>query len=141
MRRFVALIAVLAPLVAAAAAPAQAPRPSIPTCALGNSDRLLRTFYASELASAERRFGGSRTERRVFSAAAAAYVYGLPPVAVRQTVQRFLENQVVSIGALVDPAVRTIVFPNVDTTYTVGRLNLAAGPLVIDVPDTAAATT
>ena len=66
----------------------------------------------------------------------AAYVYGLPPVAVRQTVQRFPENQVVSIGKLVDPAVRTIVFPNVDTTYTVGRLDLAAGPLVIDVPDT-----
>lgn len=61
---------------------------------------------------------------------------GWPPVAVRQTVQRFPENQVVSIGRLVDPAVRTIVFPNVDTTYTVGRLNLAAGPLVLDVPDT-----
>jgi hypothetical protein len=66
----------------------------------------------------------------------AAYVYGLPLVAVHQTVQRFPENQVVSIGTLVDPAVRTIVFPNVDTTYTVGRLNLAAGPLVLDVPDT-----
>ena len=67
----------------------------------------------------------------------AAYVYGLAPVAVRQTVQRFPENQLVSIGALVDPAVRTVVFPNVDTTYTVGRLNLSAGPRVIDVPDTA----
>ena len=67
----------------------------------------------------------------------AAYVYGLAPVAVRQTVQRFPENQLVSIGALVDPAVRTVVFPNVDTTYTIGRLNLSAGPRVIDVPDTA----
>jgi hypothetical protein len=136
MRRFVALIAVLAPLVAAAPAPAQAPRPSIPACALGNSDKLVRTFYKGALAAAERRFGGSRAERRAFSAAVAAYVYGLPLVAVRQTVQRFPENQVVSIGTLVDPAVRTIVFPNVDTTYTVGRLNLAAGPLVLDVPDT-----
>ena len=67
----------------------------------------------------------------------AAYVYGLAPVAVRQTVQRFPENQLVSIGALVDPAVRTVVFPNVDTTYTVGRLDLSTGPRVIDVPDTA----
>ena len=41
-----------------------------------------------------------------------------------------------SIGALVDPAVKTVVAPNVDTTYTVAQLNLAAGPLVIDVPDT-----
>jgi hypothetical protein len=136
MRRVVALIAVLAPLAAAAGAPAQAPRPSVPTCALGNGDRLLRSFYTEALARAERGFGRSRAARQGFSAAVAAYVYGLAPVAVRQTVQRFPENQVVSIARLVDPAVRTIVFPNVDTTYTVGRLDLAVGPLVIDVPDT-----
>jgi hypothetical protein len=136
MRRLAALIAVLAPLAAAAAAPAQAPRPSIAPCALGEGDKPLRSFYPGALARVERAFGGSRAERQEFSAAVAAYVYGLAPVAVRQTVQRFPENQVVSIGTLVDPAVRTIVFPNVDTTYTVGRLNLTAGPLVIDVPDT-----
>jgi hypothetical protein len=136
MRRFVAPIALVAALIAAASAPAQAPRPSVPKCALGNSGALLRSFYATELARAERRFGGSRAERRVFSAAVAAYVYGLAPVAVHQTLQRFPENQLVSIGTLVDPAVRTIVFPNVDTTYTLGRLNLDTGPLVIDVPDT-----
>jgi hypothetical protein len=137
MGRFVVLIALLTPPATAAAAPAQAPLPSVPACALGGGDRALRAFYQAELARAERRFGGSRSQRRAFSAGVAAYVYGLPPVAVRQTVQRFTENQLVSIGALVDPAVRTVVFPNVDTTYTVGRLNLAAGPLVIDVPDTA----
>jgi hypothetical protein len=32
--------------------------------------------------------------------------------------------------------VKTVVAPNVDTTYTVAQLTLAAGPLVIDVPDT-----
>ena len=136
MRRLAALLAVLTPLAAAAVAPAQAQRPSLPVCALGSSDKPLHAFYTEALAGAERAFGDSRAERRVFSAAVAAYVYGLPPVAVRQTVQRFPENQVLSIGKLVDPAVRTIVFPNVDTTYTVGRLDLAAGPLVIDVPDT-----
>src|SRR5918994_4930707 len=136
MRRLAALIAVLTSLAAAAAAPAQAPRPSIPACALGKGDKLLHAFYTEALAEAERAFGGSRAERRVFSAAVAAYVYGLAPVAVRQTVQRFPENRVVSIGKLVDPAVRTIVFPNVDTTYTFGRLSLTAGPLVIDVPHT-----
>jgi hypothetical protein len=137
MRRFAVLIALLTPLATAAASPAQAPLPSVPACALGGGDRALRAFYKAELARAERRFGGSRAQRRAFSAAVAAYVYGLPPVAVRQTVQRFPENQLVSIGALVDPDVRTVVFPNVDTSYTVGRLNLAAGPLVIDVPGVA----
>ena len=34
-----------------------------------------------------------------------------------------------SIGELVDPTSRTVVLPNVDTTYTVGRLDLSAGPL------------
>ena len=53
---------------------------------------------------------------------------------------RFPENQLVSIGALVNPAVQTVVLPNVDTTYTVGRANLA-GPRVFDVPDTEGATT
>lgn len=79
MRRFAALIAVLAPLAAATAAPAQAPRPSVPTCALGDGDKLQRSFYADAVAGAERGFGGSRAERRVFSAAVAAYVYGLAP--------------------------------------------------------------
>jgi hypothetical protein len=141
MQRFVVLIALLTPLAAAASALAQAPLPSVPACALGDGDGALRVFYEAELAGAERRFGGSRAQRRAFSAGVAAYVYGLPPVAVRQTVQRFPENQLVSIGTLVDPAVRTVVFPNVDTTYTVGRLNLAGGPLVIDVRTQPAATT
>ena len=44
MRRFAALIAVLAPLAAATAAPAQAPRPSVPTCALGDGDKLQVVF-------------------------------------------------------------------------------------------------
>ena len=32
---------------------------------------------------------------------------------------------------------QTVVAPNVDTTYSVGRLELSGGPQVIDVPDTA----
>jgi hypothetical protein len=64
-------------------------------------------------------------------------VYGLAPVAVRETTQRFPQNQLVSIAALVDPSVRTVVLPNNDTTYTVGRLALSEGARVIDVPDTA----
>jgi hypothetical protein len=137
MRRLVLLagvLALLAPVTAAQARPAQ---PSVAACALGGGPAGTRAFYATELERAERSFGGTPAERRAFSAGVAAYVYGLAPVAIRQTVQRFPENNIVSIGALVDPSVRTVVLPNHDTTYTVGRLNLARGPVVIDVPDTA----
>ena len=66
----------------------------------------------------------------------AAYVYGLAPLSVTNTVPGFPRNQIVSIGQLVEPAIRTVVSPNVDTTYTVGQIDLSDGPLVVDVPDT-----
>jgi hypothetical protein len=137
MRRSVVLVLALALLAATTVTHPAAARPSVPACALGGGDAALRSFYTQQLERSERRLGGTRAARRTFAAGVAAYVYGLAPVAVRQTVQRFPENQLVSIGTLVDPDVRTVVFPNVDTTYTVGRLNLAKGPHVIDVPDTA----
>jgi hypothetical protein len=113
------------------------PKPSVPWCALGTSAADLRGFFAAELIRAERRFGGGAQAKRRFAAAAAAYVYGLGPISVRQTVQRFPENQLISIAALTNPTVRTVVLPNVDTTYTVGRLQLSGAPRVLDVPDTA----
>jgi Protein of unknown function (DUF1254) len=134
MRRLVLLAGVLALLVPATDAPAATAAPRVPACTLGGGPPGLRGFYAAELERAARRFQGNR---RVFSAGVAAYVYGLAPVAVHQTVQRFPRNNLVSIGALVDPSVRVVVLPNHDTTYTVGRLDLASGPVVIDVPDTA----
>jgi hypothetical protein len=112
-------------------------RPSVPDCALGGGSKVARDYYRSVLERAEQRFDGGAAARRAFSRGLAAYVYGLAPVSVGQTVLRFPENQLVSIGALVNPAVQTVVLPNVDTTYTVGRANLAAGPRVFDVPDTA----
>ena len=99
--------------------------PSVAACALGTSAPDLRGFAARELARAQRRVRGGRRTRRAFTAAAAAYLYGVAPLSVGQTVQRFPENRMLSIGALVDPTVKTV-----------AQLNLAAGPLVIDVPDT-----
>jgi hypothetical protein len=128
--------AALAALALLSAGPAAA-APSLPACALGAGSEGLRGFYASELTRAQARLGGAAAARRAFAAGLAAYVYGLAPVAVGQTVLRFPENQLVSIGALADPSVKTVVLPNNDTTYTPGRLNLARGPQVIDVPDTA----
>jgi hypothetical protein len=130
------LLLVLVMLAVPVAAPAAPAQPSVPACALGTSAPDLKGFFAAELARAERRFAKVASVRRRFAAAAAAYVYGRAPVGINITTQRFLENQLVSIAALTDPSVRTVVLPNHDTTYTVGTLRLAAGPRVLDVPDT-----
>ena len=132
MRRV--LIAGLA-LCAALPATASAASPAVPRCALGSSAADLRGFEASALARGERRFH-SQAARKAYSTGVAAYVYGLAPISVTNTVPRFPRNQITSIGELVEPAVRTVVAPNVDTTYTVGQIDLSDGPLVVDVPDT-----
>ena len=109
--------------------------PSVARCALGSSAADLRGFLGPALERAERRFEG-RAARRAFATGVAAYLYGVPPLSVGATVARFPRNQIVSIAQLVTPEIRTVVAPNVDTTYTVGQLDLSDGPLVIDVPDT-----
>jgi hypothetical protein len=133
-RRALAIVVLLFAAVSGATAKA-APEPSIKTCALGTSAPDLKGFFAAELAKAERHV--PKPQRATFAAGVAAYVYGLAPISVYETTQRFPENQLVSIAALTDPTVRTVVLPNHDTTYTVGRLQLSGGPRVLDVPDTA----
>ena len=135
MRRCAPAIVLLLLAAVSGASATAAPEPSVPACALGTSAADLKGLFASELAKAERRV--PKRERPAFAAGVAAYVYGLAPVSVYETTQRFPENQLVSIAALTDPTVRTVVLPNHDTTYTVGRLQLAGGPRVLDVPDTA----
>jgi hypothetical protein len=137
------LVLVTALAVAVTGRPAvAAPGPSIAPCALGSAAPEHRGLFASALARAERRFAARvghspRRARALFAGGVAAHVYGLAPVAVSRTVQRFPLNQIVSIATLVDPSVRVVVLPNVDTTYTVGQIRLGADPLVLDVPDTA----
>jgi hypothetical protein len=132
----VARVTALAVLLAAALpGAATAAEPSVPACALGTSAADLQRFYGTELARAESRFQGPA--RRAFSAGVAAYVYGGPPLSVGQTTARAPANLIVSFAKLVDPAVRAVVAPNHDTAYTFAQLDLARGPLVIDVPDTA----
>ena len=108
----------------------------MPTCALGTSAADLKGFFAAQLAKAERASTARRAPAQL-AAATAAYVYGFAPVSVDQTTLRFPENSLVSIAALTDPSVRTVVLPNHDTTYTVGRIQLADGARVLDVPNTA----
>lgn len=72
----------------------------------------------------------------MFATGVAAYAYGLPPVLLRLTVQRFPRNQFVGIAQLTDASVRAVVAPNHDTLYSVSQVDLSNGPVVIDAPAT-----
>lgn len=66
---------------------------------------------------------------------ALAYVYGSAPLLEQRVINNFPANHLISITRLATPAERLIPLPNVDTLYTVARLDLRAGPLVVHVPD------
>ena len=143
MKRIV-LLAALASLGAPPAGATSQPA-GLPACALGRLPAALRTAVPNAIAKAQRRFGASlrgasASERghaeATFAAAEAAYLYGMPTVRLRLTVQRFPVNQFVGIGALAGPDDRAVVAPNRDTLYSVSQLDLDDGPLVIDAPAT-----
>lgn len=99
--------------------------------------RALRT--AAILASAA--LGGAApapaapsVEQRAYQAGLDAYVYGQPPIIHALTQATFPVNQLVGLAVLQDASSKLIVLPNVDTTYTVGKLDLRAEPIVIRVP-------
>ena len=100
---------------------AAAPSPSVPACALGTSAADLRGLLRAP--SSPRPSATSPSARRAGPSPPACRLRLRPRARSRstQTTQRFLENQLVSIAALTDPTVRTVVLPNHDTTYTVGR--------------------
>lgn len=143
----VALAAVLA--MAGAAGARTAPRTVAPSpiaaCAYGIDVPGLTGYLAPAVSGAAAHYaaglaGDSPAQRtqaaQAFAAAAAAYVYGLPQISVRGTVKHFPHNEVLSVNALADPSVQTVVSPNVDTAYTVAWLDLIDGPLIVNVPDT-----
>ena len=122
MRRTLLALVVLLFAAVSGTSAAAAPRPSVPRCALGTSAADLKGFFAVGA-----RPGGARY---VAKGAAAHVRRRRGRLRVRpgarsrsiETTQRFPENQLVSIAALTDPTVRTVVLPNHDTTYTVGRV-------------------
>ena len=65
-----------------------------------------------------------------------AYVLGSPLLVERGVITNFPPNQLINVTRLSTPAQRLVVLPNVDTLYTVARLRLAGGPLVLHVPPT-----
>jgi hypothetical protein len=138
VRRRLAATALLLIAAVGGATTSATAKPRVPACALGSSAADLKGFFAKQIAKVERGdLGGLPRERPKLAAATAAYVYGFAPVSIAQTTLRFPENALISIAALTNPTVRTVVLPNHDTTYTVARLQLSQGARVLDVPNTA----
>ncbi len=81
----------------------------------------------------ERKF--SARAKRAFDVGLRAYVYGLPLLNQTRVIEIFPANRPINVTRLSNPAQRLVVLPNVDTVYTVARLQLGDGPLVLGVPD------
>ncbi|MCW2989743.1 MAG: hypothetical protein JWM73_337 [Solirubrobacterales bacterium] len=76
----------------------------------------------------------AQAEGKALAAGLAGYVYGFPPVIHQLSQATFPVNQLVGIAATARPENKLVVLPNVDTAYTVGRLDLRAEPIVVHVP-------
>jgi hypothetical protein len=86
------------------------------------------------LAVAPARAAASTETQRAFAAGLAAYVHGYPPLISAASQKSFLRNALVGVAATSTPSNRLVVLPNVDTAYTVAKLDLRPGPLVVHVP-------
>lgn len=90
---------------------------------------------AAALLSAALAAASSKSERSAaYAAGIAAYVHGFPPLISRASQKVFPVNTLVGVARKSTPANRIVVLPNVDTVYTVSRLDLRAGPLIVSVP-------
>ncbi len=79
--------------------------------------------------------GSSKSERQAaYDAGITAYVHGFPPLISRASQAIFPVNSLVGVAGLSTPANKIVVLPNVDTVYTVSRLDLRSGPLIVGVP-------
>lgn len=74
------------------------------------------------------------SDTTAYQAGLQAYVHAYPVLMHRLSQRRFPANTLVSVDALTKPTDRLVVLPNVDTVYTVGKLDLRNGPLVVHVP-------
>ena len=79
--------------------------------------------------------GSSKPERQAaYDAGVAAYVHGFPPLISRASQAVFPVDTLVGVAGLSTPANKIVVLPNVDTVYSVSRLDLRSGPLIVGVP-------
>jgi hypothetical protein len=118
---------------------------SIGACALGEATPGLGDGFATALKRATAAYSASlgadsaaakEQAERTFAAAAVAYVYGMPQEILLQTIKGYVRNEIVNVNALATPSTQGVVSPNVDTAYSVAWIDLTAGPVVINVPNT-----
>jgi hypothetical protein len=74
-------------------------------------------------------------EQRARQIGAEAYVYGYALLAEQNVIVNFPANHLINVTKLSTPAEKLVVLPNVDTLYTVARLTLGSGPMVVHVPN------
>jgi len=138
-----ALVLAIAPLGSGVAATGTSNL--IAPCALGAATPGLGNGFAPALDRATAAYGATlgvgsaalkEQAERTFAAAAAAYAYGMPQEILRQTIKGYVRNEIVNINALATPSTQGVVSPNVDTAYSVSWIDLTAGPVVINVPNT-----
>jgi hypothetical protein len=77
---------------------------------------------------------GRTVGQQAYSAGLQAYVHGYPPLLSSLSQATFPANRLVSIAATTTPAQTLVVQPNVDTAYSVAKLDLRAGPRIVHVP-------
>jgi hypothetical protein len=140
------VMTMLATLLAAGSLGGTAQAASTPAaCTLGSLSardaNTVRTVLSTARTRFERTLTGVSSARAKAAGAAyttdlAAWLYGFPTVIVRRTINTFPRNTMVSIAKLADTTTQTVVAPNHDTLYSVGQIDLSAGPIVIETPPT-----
>jgi hypothetical protein len=145
----IAAVALIVFLPEGSVASSPAGRPSIDgleRCALGKVPGYLGDHLTGEISSEQRRFrrsltgiGAGKRKRaaRDFAIGTVAYIYGMPTALLRDTVGKYPPNALIGLGRLATPDSQGVVAPNHDTLYAVARVELEAGPMVIDAPATA----
>jgi hypothetical protein len=76
----------------------------------------------------------SSATKAAYQAGVTAFVHGYPPLLSQDSQTTFPVNTLVSIAGLSDPSNRLIVMPNVDTAYSVAKLDLSSGPHTVHLP-------
>jgi hypothetical protein len=92
------------------------------------------TLAAAAVVSAPAPALATSAQQQAYRDGLTAYVHAYPVLMHRLSQRTFPTNTLVSINALSKPADRLVVLPNVDTVYTVAKLDLRGGPLVVHVP-------
>jgi hypothetical protein len=101
---------------------------------MGLRSLIAASVCACALVAAPARASAASEAHRAYAAGLTAYVHGYPPLISAASQARFPVNTMVGVAATSSVDNRLVVLPNVDTAYTVARLDLQNGPLIVHVP-------